>query len=175
MIRRPPRSTLFPYTTLFRSHRALAAPALLIGACWMNAGLFDRIALATSASWAGLLTGMCVMSAAYGLHKAGRYPFLTGLGYLIGSAMAYSGLFDLVHDTSYELLYLAVAAAMLYACVALASRALLFTTVIAMLGFIGYYSAKHFADSLGWPVTLVLMGVAFLGVGTIALRVRRRI
>src|SRR3712207_8468797 len=25
MIRRPPRSTLFPYTTLFRSHAALAA------------------------------------------------------------------------------------------------------------------------------------------------------
>src|SRR2546425_5135412 len=25
MIRRPPRSTLFPYTTLFRSHRAVAA------------------------------------------------------------------------------------------------------------------------------------------------------
>src|SRR3989441_12627607 len=31
MIRRPPRSTLFPYTTLFRSHleRALRAPAVL--------------------------------------------------------------------------------------------------------------------------------------------------
>src|SRR3990167_5468898 len=27
MIRRPPRSTLFPYTTLFRSHRVLAHPA----------------------------------------------------------------------------------------------------------------------------------------------------
>src|SRR5256885_9104792 len=27
MIRRPPRSTLFPYTTLFRSLRALAVPA----------------------------------------------------------------------------------------------------------------------------------------------------
>src|SRR5256885_12798065 len=26
MIRRPPRSTLFPYTTLFRSHRARARP-----------------------------------------------------------------------------------------------------------------------------------------------------
>src|SRR5258708_29786612 len=26
MIRRPPRSTLFPYTTLFRSQRPLAAP-----------------------------------------------------------------------------------------------------------------------------------------------------
>src|SRR3712207_8218213 len=27
MIRRPPRSTLFPYTTLFRSHAAIAAVA----------------------------------------------------------------------------------------------------------------------------------------------------
>src|SRR5256885_9960664 len=31
MIRRPPRSTLFPYTTLFRSGRARAARPLLVG------------------------------------------------------------------------------------------------------------------------------------------------
>src|SRR5687768_1770966 len=30
MLRRPPRSTLFPYTTLFRSRRALRAPGPLI-------------------------------------------------------------------------------------------------------------------------------------------------
>src|SRR5689334_23401976 len=30
MIRRPPRSTLFPYTTLFRSHRIDLDPALSI-------------------------------------------------------------------------------------------------------------------------------------------------
>src|SRR3989442_5386422 len=30
MIRRPPRSTLFPYTTLFRSHAALDAEVLLL-------------------------------------------------------------------------------------------------------------------------------------------------
>ena len=156
-------------------YRVLAAPALLIGICWMNGGLFDRIAMFTSASWASLLIGMSVMSAAYGLHQAGRYSGLTGLGYLIGSIMAYSGLFDLVHNTPFELGYLAVTALMLYACVVLQSRALLFTTVIAMLGFIGFYTAKHFANSLGWPVTLVLTGVAFLGVGTIAIKVRRHI
>ena len=48
-------------------------------------------------------------------------------------------------------------------------------TVIAMRGFVGYYSAEHFANSLGWPITLVLMGLAFLGVGAIALKVKRRI
>lgn len=156
-------------------YRVLAAPALLIAICWLNSGLFDRIATATSANWASLLTGMSAMSAAFGLHKAGRYSGLSGLGYFAGSIMAYTGLFDLVHNTPVELAYLAVTASMLYACVVLQSRALLFTTVIAMLGFIGFYTAKHFANSLGWPVSLVLMGVAFLGVGTIALKVRRKI
>ncbi|MDD5299646.1 MAG: DUF2157 domain-containing protein [Gallionella sp.] len=155
-------------------HRVLAAPALLIAICWLNGGLFDRIAMVASANWANLLTGLSAMSAAYGLQKAGRHSGLAGLGYFVGSIMAYSGLFDLVHNTPVELAYLAVTASMLYACVVLQSRALLFTTVIAMLGFIGFYTAKHFANSLGWPVTLVLMGVAFLGVGTIALKVRRQ-
>src|SRR5260370_30222301 len=30
MIRRPPRSTLFPYTTLFRSHQVLEAPVVAL-------------------------------------------------------------------------------------------------------------------------------------------------
>ncbi len=156
-------------------HRALAAPAFLIAICWMNSGLFDRVALATSVHWASLLIGVSVISAAYGLQKAGRHIQLAGLSYFFGSIMLYGGLFDLVRHTPVELIYLAVTASMLYACVLLRSRALLFTTVIAMLSYIGYYSAQHFANSLGWPVTLVLMGVAFLGVGTIALKVRRRI
>ena len=66
-------------------------------------------------------------------------------------------------------------AAMLYACVRLQSRALLLTTVLAMLGFIGYLTAEHFVDSLGWPISLILMGVAFIGVATLAMRIKRQI
>jgi hypothetical protein len=156
-------------------HSILAEPALLIGVCWLNGGLFDQMALVTSANWASVMTGVCVMLTAYGLHKDDQHYRLAGLGYFVGSILFYSGLFDLVQDTPIELLYLAVTAAILYACVVLQSRALLLTTVVAMLGFIGYFSAEHFANSLGWPVTLVLMGVAFLGVGTIAIKVKRRI
>ena len=89
--------------------------------------------------------------------------------------MLYAGLFDLVENTPIELLFLAVTAAILYACVVLQSRAMLLTTVLAMLSFIGYFSAKHFVDSLGWPITLVITGVIFLGVGMIAMRVKRAI
>lgn len=155
-------------------HRILVEPALLIAVCWLNSGLFEHIATITSANWASLLTGICVMATAYGLQKEDRYPRLTGLGYFIGSMMFYAGLFDLVEHTSLELLYLAVTASILYTCLVLQSRALLLTTVLAMLSFIGYYSAEHFANSLGWPITLVLMGVAFLAVGAVAIKVKKR-
>jgi hypothetical protein len=157
------------------SHGVLSEPALLIGICWLNGGFFDQMALFTSANWASLVTGVCLMLTAYGMQKEERYHRLVGLSYFIGSIMFYSGLFDLVQDTPVEILYLGVTAATLYACVVLQSRTLLLTTVIAMLAFIGYFSAEHFANSLGWPVTLVLIGVAFLGVGTIAIKVKRRI
>src|SRR5215217_1038465 len=37
MIRRPPRSTLFPYTTLFRSQRGIRAGLLVLVATWLRA------------------------------------------------------------------------------------------------------------------------------------------
>ena len=153
----------------------LAELALLIGSFWLNGGLFDVIANATAPNWASLIIGVSLVITAYGLHTVDRYPRLIGLGYLVGSAMLYAGLFDLVEDTPIELLFLAVTAGILYACVVLQSRAMLLTTVLAMLSFIGYFSAKHFVDSLGWPVTLVITGVIFLGVGLIAVRVKRAI
>ena len=169
-------ASLFLVATVLEKspHRSLAEFSFLIGLCWLNTGFFDRIAMASAANWAALLTGLCVMSSAYGLQKAGRQNRLAGLGLLMGSALAYTGLFDLVHKTSFELLYFAVTASMLYACVILQSRALLLTTVLAMLSYIGYFTAQHFIDSLGWPISLVLMGLAFMGVSALAMRVKRQ-
>jgi len=154
--------------------RLLAEPALFIGICWMNSGLFDRIAISTQDNWASLIIGVCVVLTAYGMQKAVRYPRLISLCYLVGSIMFYSALFDLVQHTSVELFYLAVTASILYACVVLQSRALLLTTVLAMLGFIAYYSTEHFSNSLGWPITLILMGIVFFAISTLAMRVNRR-
>src|SRR3712207_7264329 len=51
MIRRPPRSTLFPYTTLFRSHRGVAhaplvdqevVPARALGRVHRDVGVADE-------------------------------------------------------------------------------------------------------------------------------------
>src|SRR5690349_24532688 len=53
MIRRPPRSTLFPYTTLFRSAgeaRVLVTTSGLANACTGEAGLADAWAMVDAAA-----------------------------------------------------------------------------------------------------------------------------
>src|SRR3712207_7494821 len=50
MIRRPPRSTLFPYTTLFRSRRLLLAAVLLLAGCSDGGGSPQATSSAGTAS-----------------------------------------------------------------------------------------------------------------------------
>src|ERR1017187_5243471 len=42
MIRRPPRSTLFPYTTLFRSGLVKMGNVIILGSQWGDDGCIDR-------------------------------------------------------------------------------------------------------------------------------------
>src|SRR3712207_8457776 len=45
MIRRPPRSTLFPYTTLFRSrHYARYTPEMVAEVCGIEPAVFEQVA-----------------------------------------------------------------------------------------------------------------------------------
>ena len=76
MIRRPPRSTLFPYTTLFRSISEIAGPQLVVPV--MNA----RFSLnAANARWGSLydaLYGTDMISEDGGAERGGTYNPVRG-------------------------------------------------------------------------------------------------
>src|SRR3712207_8680862 len=55
MIRRPPRSTLFPYTTLFRSH--VAGVGLLVTSAWFLISRRIELSLGALAVYLGLFDG----------------------------------------------------------------------------------------------------------------------
>ncbi|HEU5047847.1 MAG TPA: hypothetical protein VFT64_08395 [Rickettsiales bacterium] len=120
-----------------------------------------------------LALGICMIYQSYVIARTIHRP-LSSYGYFIGACMFYASLFDLVYHTSVELLYPAVAIAMLYVCTIVESRALLVTSVLALIGFIGYYTTEYFVNSIGWPLALVIMGVAFLGTGAAAVQIKRK-
>src|SRR3712207_7736322 len=57
MIRRPPRSTLFPYTTLFRSVRAIAEWAALRAQELAHLFQFPRATMPHATTWSRVLGG----------------------------------------------------------------------------------------------------------------------
>ncbi|MBN8532352.1 MAG: DUF2157 domain-containing protein [Alphaproteobacteria bacterium] len=154
-------------------HAVLAIAAYAFGALWFNLGLFEIIRRVTNEGWAGLLAGMSVMSFGWAMTQGGDRR-LTGLAYFFGSILFFAGLFDLVEGTAFELLYFGAAIGMVYVCTVLRSKAILFTSICALLGYIGYFTAQHFANSLGWPLALVLMGLGFFGVGMMAVKVKKK-
>ncbi|NOT28989.1 MAG: hypothetical protein HOP15_00915 [Planctomycetes bacterium] len=54
------------------------------------------------------------------------------------------------------------------------SRRLLATGTLGLLAYIGYFSGRHFEDSIGWPLLLILLGMVMMALGTIAVRIQRR-
>lgn len=128
-------------------------------------GLPEEIVGLTVAATALLLAA----HADRGAHAAAA-PFW----YFVGSAGLQISLFALVEDTAAELVFPAAAAGLLYLSVLLRSRGMLLTSVLGLLLFVGYYTAEHFAQSVGWPLALVAFGLLLIALGGLGLRLDRR-
>lgn len=99
---------------------------------------------------------------------------ISALGDLIGAMLLCVGLFNLVEHTVFEIVYLGVVCGLIYVSTLVRSTALLIASTIAMLTYIAYFTSEHFVDSVGWPLSLVVLGMIFFGVSTFMLRVKRR-
>ena len=124
----------------------------------------DLIALILGAS----TVGFCI-----GLERTphrGMNPFW----YLFGAAWFLYGLFDLVQHTVIELAFLAVACGGVFLSTWVRSRTLLFVSTVAILAYISYFTNEHFQDSLGWPLVLILLGLVFIALSAIAIRIHKR-
>ena len=117
--------------------------------------------------WTETILGLSMILIAAGLEKTfyrdfnAYWYFFGGLGFLIGA-------FALLQDTKIELLYIFICAIVIYAGTFYKSKMLLITSIAALLVYIGYFSYKHFEESLGWPVILIIIGIVFFVVGILA-------
>ena len=120
-----------------------------------------------------LILGASTLSFCVGLERT-PYRGLNPFWYLAGSAMFYHGLFEWVEHTVVELVFLALACGGIFLSTWVRSRTLLLTSTLAILAYIGYFSYEHFQDSLGWPLVLVMLGVVFIALSAVAMRINRR-
>jgi hypothetical protein len=135
--------------------------------CWTA---FDL--LQVDGNLTAVVLGGSILLAAVGVARTAHRD-ITPFWYFIGAAAFLGGLFDLVERTFLEVGFLAAAAGVMYLSVAVHSRTLLVVATLAVLAYTGWFTGQHFANSIGWPLALIVFGILMIGLSALAFRIDR--
>jgi hypothetical protein len=120
-----------------------------------------------------IVVGLSVLSIAYALDKA-FYKAIASFWYFVGAVLFLNGLFDALRSTYFEVLFAGISGLMLYLSTLIRNRTLLFVSTLSALGYIGYFTSKHFMHSAAWPILLVILGLVCFGVGIMVLKICKK-
>jgi hypothetical protein len=96
------------------------------------------------------------------------------LWYFFGSALFFSAVMGLLYDTPYDIAFVIFPAIALYISLQIRSRALLASSLLAILSFISYYTFKYFADTVGWPIAMMITGLILIALCSFAMKMTKR-
>lgn len=101
--------------------------------------------------------------------------YLLALLSLVGGATFYIAAFMSIfdgqifygsgHSVFWEMLFPVLAIGGMFLATKVQSRILLFVTTVALIAYIVYLTDEYFADSIGWPLALVILGFVIIGIG----------
>lgn len=161
------------YLITFKAFRRTSL--LFFGFLFWNAAvgiMMDRAGVPGEALGIGL--GLSIMAAAWSMdmtvHRA-IAPFF----YFLGSVGLLWSIFDVVEGTPADVSFLAVAIGMMFLSVRMHSRTLLIVSTFGLLGYLGYFTDEYFADTIGWPIALMLMGCMLIAISYWAVKLGRQI
>lgn len=117
--------------------------------------------------------GGSLVLAAIGVDRT-PHAVITPPWFLAGGIAFLYGLFDLVGGTPFEILFILAASGFVYLSAAIQSRTLLIVATGAILGYTAWFTSEHFADSVGWPLALVMFGLLMIGMSALAFRIDRQ-
>lgn len=142
--------------------------------------LFGSIAFVSAARlldinghFIGMTLGFSLLCLSFAADQS-RNRAVAPFWYLMGATLLLCASFDLFKGSALEALFIGLAAAMIYLSATVRSRTLLFASTLGMLGYIGYFTAQNFSNTLGWPITLVLLGLALILMGALALKINNK-
>ncbi len=100
---------------------------------------------------------------------------LIGLLYFFGSAFFYGAAFSKVYDSMFwELSFFIFVLGGLFLSVYMKSRIILVMSTLFLLGHLSHITNEYFADSLGWPIALILLGFVFMILGYLSVEISRK-
>jgi hypothetical protein len=157
--------------TFWAKRRTVLAFGAILFGCIFIAQLLD--VWGWDEAFIGLVMGISLMCVAYALQQS-KHMAIAPFWYFIAAVIFMWSVFDLVENTPLELLFLGLSALLILISTHVRSRVLLGIGTLSMLCYIGYYTAEHFANTVGWPIALVIIGIALIGLSSLAVRLNNK-
>lgn len=121
-----------------------------------------------------IVTGASYLLLAY-YFRDGWNDKLIGVLYFFGILGFLGAAFSQVFDSViWQLLYFVVVLGGLYLAVYLRNRSILIISTLFLVAHISYITSEYFANSLGWPLSLVVLGFIFIGLGYGSITINKR-
>ncbi|MDP2152491.1 MAG: DUF2157 domain-containing protein [Methylotenera sp.] len=153
-----------------KQRTVMAFSAILFG-CIFFANLFDIWDV--NEKLIGMVIGSALLCIAYAINQS-KHIAIAPFWYFVGAVLLLWSIFESVENTLLEPLYLGATAFIIFLSTYVRSRILLLVGTITMLLYIGYYTAEHFANTVGWPIALVMIGIALIGLSAMAVRLNNQ-
>lgn len=124
--------------------------------------------------YSAIIVGLSALFLTYWANLRG-YHAITPFWYFVGCGMFLGGVFAVAEGGPLEIVYLGINGFFVFLSIRLASRSLLFVSVSGLICYLSYFTYEYFADVIGWPIALIVMGLIMIGVSAYALRLGRSI
>ncbi|MCL9971917.1 MAG: DUF2157 domain-containing protein [Candidatus Pacebacteria bacterium] len=143
----------------------LLVAAIIDGPTYFYEDLFTYLTMAMGASYLLLAHSF----------RGGWNNRLVGFLYFFGSIGFLGAAFSQVFDSvGWQLLYFAIVFGGLALSVYMRSRSILVLSTLFLIAHVSYITGEYFADSLGWPISLVILGFIFIGLGYISVNINKK-
>ena len=158
-------------TQQFLTFRAKGVTVLLFTSLFFGAAGFGTLCEIMEIDFGitAVALGIGLTSVAFSIDRT-THRAIAPFWYFVGSTFVLYGAFDLLKDSALEIVYFAIPAAVMYLGVVVRSRTLLFSSVIALMSFTGWY----FRDSLANAFGLMFMGFLLISLSALAMQLNRK-
>ncbi len=135
------------------------------------ATLFDYLDF--NSNTVSVVLGTSLFLLIYSFTKATYKPGI-GFWYFVSTVSFLGGFYGWVYKTPFEVLFLGLCCLAIYVSTLVKSKAVLFVSTMGLIAYIGRYTMLHFVNSVGWPISLIILGAAFIFFSGFALKIKKK-
>lgn len=121
-----------------------------------------------------MLIGIVYLLLAYSFEETWNRKLVSVLNFF-GALALLGASFDRVFDSGFwQILFFIVVALCVSLSVYRKSRAILVVSTLFLIAHFTYITSEYFADSIGWPIALIILGLVFIGLGYASISIHKK-